>query len=125
MGGMVTGVQMAVRVLWLALIVLGILFWTGNATSLVDVHMLLGLILAVLLAVLAVLAGVRGGGPALLLGGLAVAVLLPLVGVGQRGWLPGQQHWAVEVLHLLVGLAAISVAEVTAGRLRRQAAGAL
>ena len=117
---MVIGIQMAVRVLWLALIVLGVLFWTGNATSLTDVHMLLGLVLAVLLAELSVLAGVRGGSPALLVGGLVVAVLLPVVGISQTNWLPGPQHWVIQVLHLLVGLAAISVAETAGGRLRRQ-----
>lgn len=121
MRGMVTGIQMAVRVLWLAQIVLGVLFWLGAATSLTDLHMLLGLVLALLVAVLAILVGVRGGSPGLLVGGLVVAVLLPVVGLGQTGWLPGSQHWVIQVLHLLVGVAAIAVAEAAGGRLRRQA----
>lgn len=121
---MVTGLQMAARVLWLAQIVLGVLFWTGSATSLTDLHMLLGLVFALLVAVLAVLAGVRGGSPGLLVGGLAVAVLLPVVGIGQTGWLPGPQHWVIQVVHLLVGLAGITVAEAAGGRLRRQAGAA-
>ena len=121
MRGMVTGLQMAARVLWLAQIVLGVLFWTGNATPLTDLHMLLGLVFALLVAVLAVLVGVRGGSPGLLVGGLALAVLLPVVGIGQTGWLAGPQHWVIQVVHLLIGLAAIAVAEAAGGRLRRQA----
>jgi hypothetical protein len=121
---MVTGLQMAARVLWLAQIVLGVLFWTGSATSLTDLHKLLGLVFALLVAVLAVLAGVRGGSPGLLVGGLAVAVLLPVVGIGQTGWLPGSRHWVIQVVHLLVGLAGIAVAEAAGGRLRRQAGAA-
>jgi hypothetical protein len=47
-----------------------------------------------------------------------------VVGLGQTGWLPGDQHWVIQVLHLVVGLAAISVAEMAGGRLRRSGAAA-
>ena len=110
--------QIALRLCWLAAIVLGVLFWTGRAVGLVPVHMLLGLLIALLLAVLAVLAGVRGNS-ALLIAGIAVAVLLPVVGVNQTSWVPGAGHWAIQVVHLLIGVAAIGVGEMAGARARR------
>ena len=49
MRSVVTAVQMAVRVLGVIQIVLGILFWTGNALGLVDLHMLNGILLVLAL----------------------------------------------------------------------------
>jgi hypothetical protein len=117
MRGLAIGVLMLLRLCWLAAIVLGLLFWIGRAPSLVPVHMLLGLLIAVLLVGLAVAAGVRGQ-PALLVAGLAVAVLLPLIGLNQDSWLQGSAHWVIQVLHLLVGVAAIAIGEVIGRRLR-------
>ena len=56
-------VQNAVRVLGLALIVLGFLFWSRTAFSLIPLHMRLGETLVALLWILAIL-GIRGKAPA-------------------------------------------------------------
>ena len=118
----VTVAQMLVRVCGTIQIVLGILFWSANASFLVPVHILVGLVLVLALWTLAVLAA-RVGAPA---GFVAVALLwgllLPVLGLSQTRLLTGGGHWAIQVLHLLVGLAAIGMAEALGGITRRAAA---
>jgi hypothetical protein len=116
MRGLVTGVLMVLRLCWLVAIVLGVTFWTGHLLQLVPVHMLLGLLIALGLIVLAVIAGIRGKFP-LLVGGIVVAILLPLVGLNQGAWLPGSAHWIIQIIHLVVGVIAIATAESIAGQL--------
>ena len=117
--------QNLVRVCGLVLIVLGILFWTGNAPTLIPVHMLLGLILVISLWALAFLAA-RAGAP---IGQVVVAILwgllVPALGVTQDMLLTGDAHWVIQVLHLLVGLAAIAQAEGLARRVRQAPAAAV
>lgn len=102
-----------------ALLVLGLLFWTGRSLNLVPVHMLLGGILVLSLWILAGVA-FRSGVPG---GFVSVAVLLslinPLLGVAQETLVPGSWHWTVEAAHLLVGGAAIGLGQ---GMVRRIAA---
>ncbi len=103
--------QMLVRLMGVILIVLGVLFWTGNALTLIPVHMTAGIILVLALwtlAGLALRAGVRPGIPILAIGW---GVLVPVLGVTQQSLLPGPAHWVIQVLHLLVGLGAIGQAE--------------
>jgi hypothetical protein len=107
----ITVAQMLVRVAGLIQIVLGLLFWTGNAASLIPIHMLIGSILVLSLWVLATMALVagfnRGSAAFALVWGLIVVAL----GMTQSGLLPGSLHWIIQVLHLVVGLAAIGMAE--------------
>jgi hypothetical protein len=103
--------RLLVRLCGIALIILGILFWTGRALSLVSLHMLLGLVLVVALWVLAGVAA-RAGVPA---GRVVFAAVLGLVvlalGMTQRQLLVGSAHWVIRVLHLLVGLWAMGLGE--------------
>lgn len=115
------GLSMLFRLCWLVNIVLGVLFWIGTLTGLVPLHMLIGLVVAVLLLILSVLAGVRGA-PAITAVGVVVAIAMPIVGVGQDGWLPGSTHWIIQVVHVLIAVIAIAVAEAAAGRIRRSTA---
>jgi hypothetical protein len=112
----VTIAQVLVRATGVIQLVLGLLFWTGNATGLVPLHMLIGFLLVLGLwtvAGLAARAGVQPGLVALAaVWGLAVAVL----GLTQEELLPGSAHWLVQVLHLLVGLGAIGLSENLAAR---------
>ncbi len=115
-----TVLQMLVRLCGLILITLGILFWTGNAVTLIPVHMLLGLILVLSLWVLAALS-VQAGVPIGMAAGAAVTGLIALVlGMTQDSLLPGGAHWVIQVLHLLVGMAAAGPGEMIGGRLRRK-----
>ena len=112
--------QMLVRVTGVLLLVLGLLFWSGDALNLIPVHMLLGVILVLSLWLLAALAS-QAGVPLGIAAGAAVMGLITLVlGLIQDSLLPGSTHWVVQVLHLLVGMAAIGSGEMIGGRLRRR-----
>ena len=118
----VTAIQMAIRVLGVVQLVLGIAFWTGNALGLVDLHQLIGILLVLGLwtqAALAHRAGVPGG----LVAGAAVwGLLVPIVGLTQRDLLPGGAHWVIQVIHLLLGIGLLALAENLATRARARLA---
>ena len=101
----------------ISLLILGILFWTGRALSLLQVHMLLGAVLVLglwLIAVLALRARVASGLVALV---LIFSVIMPALGIEQMQLLPGASHWLIRLLHLLVGLAAVGLGQTLARRI--------
>jgi hypothetical protein len=112
----VTAVQMAIRVLGVIQIVLGILFWTGNALGLVDLHMLNGIVIVLLLWVMAGLALAARVQPGLAVGAFLWGLLVVVFGIVQQDLLPGSAYVVIEVLHLLVGLAALALADTLAAR---------
>jgi hypothetical protein len=118
----ITALQMGIRVVWLVQLGLGLAFWTGNALGLVDLHQLLGILLALALWTMAVLA-YRAGVPA---GVVAVAaaygLVVVIVGLTQRELLPGSAHWVIEVIHLLLGIGLIGLAENLATRAKARLA---
>jgi hypothetical protein len=73
-------------------LVLGVLFWTGNALTLIPVHMLVGIVLVLslwILAVLAAVSGVRRGFVAL---AIVWGLIVPILGMSQTRLLPGDAH---------------------------------
>jgi hypothetical protein len=53
--------------------------------------------------------------------GVALIGLITLIlGLIQDSLVPGGAHWVIQVLHLLLGLAAIGSGEMIGGRLRRR-----
>ena len=118
----ITGIQMAIRALGVIQLVLGILFWTGNALGLVDLHQLLGILLVLALWALAALAH-RAGVPGGLVAGAAVyGLIVPVVGLTQRELLPGSAHWVIQVIHLLLGVGLLGLAENLATRAKARLA---
>jgi hypothetical protein len=113
-----TVAQMLVRLTGLIQIVLGVLFWTDNARSLVPVHMLVGLVLVLALWTLAGLAARAGVNPGLVALAIVWGLIVPILGVTQTSLLPGAAHWTIQVLHLLLGLGAIGQAESLAARIK-------
>lgn len=110
--------QMMVRIVGAILIVLGVLFWTGNADALIPVHMLLGIALVLMLWTLAVLAALGGVHWGLVVLALVWGLIVPALGLTQTRLLPGSAHWVIQVIHLLVGLGAIGQADNLARRIR-------
>jgi hypothetical protein len=106
-----------VRVAGLVQILLGALFWTGNAVTLVPLHILVGLLLVVGLWTLAFFAARAGVEPGFVIVVVLWGLLLPVFGLYQDRLLTGDAHWVIRVLHLLVGLAAIGQGEGLAGRM--------
>ena len=111
-------------VLGVVALILGILFWTGNALNLVMVHMLVGVLTVLLLLVVGVGQAVSKGGSwpmaivAIVLGAVALGL-----GMAQRTMMPGSSHIVIQVIHLLLGLALIGFGQAVAGRYRRAMAG--
>jgi FtsH-binding integral membrane protein len=110
---------MLVRITGVLALILGLLIWTENAGNLIMIHMLIGLVLVVSLLVLAALS-TQAGVPIGLAAGVAVLALIALwLGMTQSSLLPGSSHWVIQILHLLVGMAAVGSGEAIGGRLRR------
>jgi hypothetical protein len=114
-----TVLQNFVRIDAVILIVLGLLFWTGNADALIPVHMLLGIALVIALWALAALAAAAGVNLGLVALAFVWGAIVPVLGLKQTTLLVGSAHWIIQVLHLLVGLTAIALAQVVAQRTRR------
>jgi hypothetical protein len=107
----ITGLQMGIRVVGVVQLALGLLFWTGNALGLVDLHQLLGILLVLGLWTQAALAH-RAGVPAGLVAAAAVwGLVVPIVGLTQRDLFPGSAHWVIQVVHLLLGIGLLALAE--------------
>lgn len=113
---------MIVRIGVLIELALGILFWTGNADSLQIVHIVIGILVVLSLWTMGIVQGLQGGSFGLALATFVLGFLLALLGLFQKGWLVEQYHWVIQVIHLLLGLSAIGLAEMIGGRYRRMIA---
>lgn len=120
-----TVIGMAIRVLGLVMIVLGLLFWTGNALNLIGLHMLIGIVVVLLLWALAIIAARNGVSLGLVALGIVWGLIVVALGMTQTRLLPGDLHWIIRVLHLLVGIGALGIAERLAGTIKRAGAPAL
>lgn len=111
-----------VRLGGLIMLVLGLLFWTGNALGLVQEHMTLGLLVVLALWVLAATAMQKGVGVGLVIGAFVLGLVVIGFGMAQESLMSGATRVVVElirIVHLLLGLALISFGEVLTARLRR------
>jgi hypothetical protein len=108
-----------VRLTGLTAIVLGVLFWTGNARVLIPVHMLIGLVLVLSLWTLAFLAARAGVNRGLVTLAVIWGFIVPLLGLTQGQLLPGDYHWVIKVVHLLVGMGAMGQGDGLAARIKR------
>jgi len=117
-----TTAQMLVRVTFVVQLVLGVLFWTGNALDLVPLHQTIGFLLVFGLWTLAALAARAGVRPPLVALAAVWGLVVPVLGLNQTRLLVGSAHWLIEVLHLLVGLGAIGLAESLAARVKERLA---
>jgi uncharacterized membrane protein YagU involved in acid resistance len=111
--------RIVARAIAVVQVALGIVVWTGHGDSLLPLHIAVGLLLVIDLWA-AVALGLRSGAPI----GLAVLALvwsvgMPVLGLVQTSLLPGDAHLAIQVLHLVVGLAAVGLVEALARGERR------
>ena len=115
-----TTAQMLVRAVGVVQLVLGGLFWTGNALDLVPLHQTVGFLLVFGLWTLAALAARAGVRPPLVALAAVWGLIVPILGLTQTRLLVGSAHWLIEVLHLLVGVGAIGMAEGLAARIKER-----
>lgn len=97
------------------LVILGIFFWTGHELSLVPAHALVGLLFVVAMWAIAIAGAAKGAPRSLTVLTVVWGFVVFWLGTHQAAILPTSAHWIVEVLHLLVGLAGLGIAERVAG----------
>jgi hypothetical protein len=118
MKAIVVAMRVILSVVGIALIVLGVLFWTGRALSLLPLHMQLGGVFVLCMWLLSGLAlyARRGRGLAVIV--IIWGLIVPILGVEQLRMLPGSLHWVVDAAHLLVGIVAIGLGHALSGRIQ-------
>lgn len=117
-------VQTIIRLVWLALIVLGALFWSGNALGLVTVHMDLGVIFVILLWIIAILALFARAGIALPIVAIIWGFIVAIYGMMMMHLVAGGNSWPAGVVHLLIGIVGIGFAERLGASIKRKTRGA-
>lgn len=118
----VTLVHMTLRISGALLILLGLAIWTGRADAIIPVHEFLGFVLVLSLWTLAYF-GARAGVPrGMVAAAVAWGLIAPILGLTQANLLTNNWHWVIQIVHLLVGLAAIGTGEGLAQRMRRRGA---
>jgi hypothetical protein len=90
---------------------LGIGFWTGHWINAIPVHRTIGMIYVALLWILAMLALVKRANMGLALFAIVWGVVIVALGMTQQTILVGSLHWIVRVLHLVIALSAMPIAE--------------
>ncbi len=111
---------MVLRISVLVALVMGIVFWTGNADNLQPIHMLIGIIVVLSLWVIGLAQGLMKGSFGLAVATFVLGLVLAIVGLYQKDWLPGSAHWVIQVIHLLLGLSAIGLGEMIYARTRKR-----
>jgi hypothetical protein len=105
-------------------LIIGLLLWTHTALNLVSLHMLLGMLVVAALWVIGIAqAFARGGSWIIAVSALILGGLVFYLGMIQSSLMVGQVHWIIQVVHLLLGVAAIGVGHMAAARCRKGAAG--
>ena len=104
-------------------VILGLLFWSGNALNLLPIHMLLGLLVVLSLWIVGIGQAFFSGGSWPLAGGaLLLGLLVIVVGMTQSSLLVGPFHWVIQVVHLLLGILAVWIGQIAAARWRNSSA---
>jgi len=94
----------------LAQLALGLLLWSGNM-ALLATHIPNGFLFVLLLEVQAGIAAWAGVNWRLVVFAVLWGLFVPYFGMTQSQLLPGDLHWVVQIAHLLVGVAAMAMAE--------------
>jgi hypothetical protein len=101
-------------------LVLGLLFWTGIALNLIQMHMLLGFLAVGALWVIAIgQAFSKAGSWTLGLAGLVVGALTVIFGMTHATLMAGEFHWVIRLIHVALGVLTIGLGHMAAARYRR------
>jgi hypothetical protein len=115
--------SIVLRVCGTLAVILGILFWSGNALNLIPIHMLLGLLVVLSLWIVGIGQAFSSGGSwPLASGALLLGLLVIVVGMTQSSLLVGPFHWVIQVVHLLLGILAVGIGQISAARWRNSGA---
>jgi len=111
---MIKGILMTLRLLWLVALITGTLFYFHVALP-IQLHMYLGFGIGLLMVVLVALGLRRAMGLSVVT--LLMAILLPVIGILQLTHIGMPDLPYIQVTHVVVGIAAIGLAEVLGKRL--------
>lgn len=101
-------------------LITGLILWFGEAASLVSMHMLLGFLAVAGMSIAAIRQALSSGGSWILaLIALSVGALTIYVGMNQAAMQLGENHWLIQIGHLVLGILTIGVAHMAAARQRR------
>ncbi|AZI44873.1 hypothetical protein EHF33_18330 (plasmid) [Deinococcus psychrotolerans] len=115
----ITVLRWIVRIAGVAALGMGLIFWGGSGYALLSAHQGLGYLVSLGLLLLAILGFRQGVAPGLLITAIIWSLVVPAIGSMQLKLLPGDQHWVIQVFHLLLGVGAIAFSEIIAGRALR------
>ena len=118
MTSLVTALRWIARLDFLIALVLGILLWTGSAAQLKS-HIITGFVMTLTLLLLGLLGFFAKIKPVMPVLAILWGVLLPYIGFAQLHLLPGSSHIVIQVVHLLIGLCAVCVAEAVGAQITR------
>jgi hypothetical protein len=108
-------IQIISGIAGLGALTLGLLFWIANI-NLISIHMLLGLLVALTLLIVSIMAvstrDMRTWG----IVGIVYALIVPVFGLTQSSILVGNLHWLIQTVHMLVGIGAVALAGVMSVR---------
>ncbi len=89
------------------LLVLGIVFWTGNGYQLIGVHVALGAVFIVSLWTIIAIAARSGVPTGIVAFASGWSVVVVVLGMMQEELVPGSWHWSIQALHLVISMGAI------------------
>ncbi len=103
-------------------LILGLLIWTGSASNLIQMHMLLGLLAVSALWVVGIgQAFSKGGSWSIAICALIVGAIMIILGLNQSALMVGPLHWVIQIVHLVLGLLVIGLGHMGTARYRKNA----
>ena len=101
-------------------LILGLLYWTGTALYLLQMHMLLGLLAVGALWVIGIgQVFSKAGNWVIAACALVVGAVTIAIGVIQSSLMVGEFHWVIQIIHLVLGLLTIGMGHMGAARYRK------
>ena len=101
-------------------LILGLLYWTGTALYLLQMHMLLGLLAVGALWVIGIgQVFSKAGNWVIAACALIINAVTIAIGVIQSSLMVGEFHWVIQIIHLVLGLLAIGMGHMGAARYRK------
>lgn len=115
-----TILMMAIRLIGVIQLVLGVLFWTGNAVNLLMLELVLMVMLVLGLWAIAGMAARAGVQPALAVLAGTWGILIPVLAMVLPQLRLGELHWVLHVMHLLAVVGVLALAELLATGIRQR-----
>jgi hypothetical protein len=112
---MLKGLLMLLRLLWLVVFATGIMYYFKIAVP-IGLHMYMGFAIAALMIIIAIMGFRAATGVAA--GTILVAILLPVIGILQLTHIGKPDLPYIQATHVIIGLAAIALAEILGKRTR-------